>query len=225
MQQETGSLQRVYTNAISRSVYLRKIDRQAWSDCFTGRYHVPPETVEPETVLDLGANIGLTTAHYQAMWPKAKIVAVEMSVTNAALIPLNAPDATLRIEAVTDDERASWGTYQLGGDPLAYAFVPCGTSGETVQAKTLGRIIDIEFGRGGEVEFVKMDIEGAEWGILAAADGWRDRVRSLLVELHDSDISPDVSMELLVRATRLLALAGFDSYPHDTHPRAVFAWR
>ena len=55
-------------------------------DTFEGRYHLPPAGLEPvRTILDLGSNIGLTIAHYAALYPEARILGVELDAGNFAL--------------------------------------------------------------------------------------------------------------------------------------------
>ena len=46
------------------------------------KYHVCPDVKDPNVVLDLGANVGFTTAHYACLYPLAKIVAVEADMEN-----------------------------------------------------------------------------------------------------------------------------------------------
>lgn len=81
------NLDSVWTPQVGRYVALRETgsDRTVWADTFSGLYHVPPVPIWPETVLDLGANIGLTTAHYRTLWPDAQIVAVEMDAACCAI--------------------------------------------------------------------------------------------------------------------------------------------
>jgi len=53
-------------------------------------YHLPPiELREDATIVDLGANIGLTAADYASRYPAATVIAVEMDDRNAALARRN----------------------------------------------------------------------------------------------------------------------------------------
>lgn len=209
-----------FTGALDRDVLLRPdaADRQVWADTFTGLYHVPPDDMPaPRTVLDVGANIGLTAAHYQRLWPHARIVAVEMNATSAALAERNAPSVHVRQHAVTGT--GGHGSYDPFADSDAHTFLPGGRAGVPVQALTLRQTILRSFAEG-SADFVKLDVEGSEWGILGHIE-WAPNVGHLLVELH-GDGGPD---ELVARAIALLERAGFHARRHERHPQAVYAER
>lgn len=165
----------------------------------------------PSTVLDLGANIGLTAAHYRYLWPGAKIVAVEMDPGNADLARANAPDVVVREEAVAAEKGVA--VYDDRAEEWAYALGE--GEGRTVMRRTLRSIVLREFGKGG-VDFVKMDVEGEEWALFEQAREWGPLVRHLLVELHGP--------QTVGHAVRLLEAGGFLALPHVAHPAAVFAW-
>lgn len=234
-------LERQYTRDLHREVYLRPgtSDRQVWADTFTGLYHVPPldlggRDFYPATVLDLGANIGLTSAHYQALWPEADIVAVEMDEESAKLIERNAPGVRVKQYAVSGE--GGWGTYNPGARAEAYAFErrvgedPENATGQYVMSHTLRQVILRSFVHDGQaedyrpVEFVKMDIEGEEWAIFEHGD-WAPLVAHLLVELHPAGGRPDDSDALVFEAIDRLAALGYCAERHQPHPRAVFACR
>lgn len=201
---------------IDRGVILRAgtEDRQVWSDTFTGRYHIPPGNVKPSNVLDLGCNIGLTLAHYRSMWPEAKIVGVEMDHECACLAELNAPGSIVLERAVAGAPGLS--TYDPGVRTDSFAL---GSPGREVRVYTLGETISDAFGDA-RVDFVKMDIEGAEWEVFK--DGsWAPRVEMVLVELHDSGTSP----EIVQRGIDALSELGFQARHHRRHPQAVWAWK
>lgn len=199
-------------------VFLRDgtVDRQVWADTFTGLYHVPPERFSPATVLDLGANVGLVAAHYRFFWPDAKIVAVEIDAENAELARLNAPTVTVLCEAVAGE--AGRVSYDRGVRSDSYRIDPFSSSG-LADAETLQGIILREFGTGG-VDFVKMDVEGAEWKILERTEEWSPLVRRLLVELHG-----DSTSDTLVEVATTLLMNDFTVTRHERHPQAVYAVR
>lgn len=233
----------VPTPALGREVVLREegSDRQVWADTFTGLYHVPPpEMPPPATVLDLGANIGLTAAHYRALWPSADIVAVEMDPDCAELAEVNARGVAVKCFAVTG--RGGWGWYETGGLAEGYTFVrggngqaapsadgSMGADGRRiVSSYTLRQIIRRSFPDVRQVDFVKMDVEGAEWGILAHG-AWAPLVKHLLLEVHPSPDCPDRDQDTIGLVTaayiRLGELGFHVRTDHAAHPRALWAWR
>lgn len=224
----------VWTPALGREVCVREgtSDRQVWADTFNGLYHVPPDDMPaPATVLDVGANIGLTAAHYRALWPAAQVVAVEMDEACAALAVENAPGVEVRCHAVSG--RGGWGWYDDTQRAEAFAFtrggqgevrqVPTGVVGKRlVSSYTLRQVIRRSFmvpDHAPMLDFLKLDVEGEEWSLFAHGS-WAPLVRHVLVELHGEGGSED----LVARAIDDLHVLGFTARPHPPHPQAVYAW-
>lgn len=202
------------TEALCRSVRLRArtTDLRTWIDTFEAMYHVPPLETPPASVLDLGANIGLTCAHYRALWPEAEIVGYELDGDNAALAMENAPGCRIMQMAVSTYSGIARYDKHVQAD--SYAL---GEGETTVQVRSLERAITEAFGP--RVDFVKMDIEGEEWRLLEDFQPWAFRVRALLVELHETA----EHSELLADGRRLLTLAGFTVTEHLPHRFSLFA--
>jgi FkbM family methyltransferase len=200
-------------DVLGYDVYLRpgSSDAVVYGETFDGLFHVPPEFMDPpSTVLDLGSNIGLTAAHFQVLWPEARVVAVEPDAGNAMVCRRNFRGEVLEVAVSPYGGRGRMSDAQ----EYARAFVP-GT-GEVV-GMSLRELVDH---MGGSVDFVKMDIEGMEWSVFTFDE--LERVGALLVELHRDSWSD----ERMVREAQIrLASRGFLSMPHMAHPRAVFAWR
>lgn len=212
-----------YVPELGRQITLRPgtTDQQTLQDVIAGRYHLPPASMPtPATVLDLGANIGLTAAHYARLWPQALITAVEMDAGNAAVAAQNWPGGMIIEAAVVSEAQAAFGDvrgYDPGMPEEAYAL---GTGTTKPRAfYTLSELCAVAAGVV-PVDFVKMDVEGMEWFLLDEAEGWAPQVRHLLVELH---LPEDPASARMLGASKLDAL-GFDSEA-STHPAGLFAWR
>jgi FkbM family methyltransferase len=230
-----------WTPALGRQVTLRidGSDEQVWADTFSGLYHVPPRLPSggwPRTILDCGSNIGLTAAHYQALFPWAKIVGVEIDAESATIAEWNAPGAKILRCGVAGT--AGTAVYDSRARAEAFRLEPIDTRVSdlglrvadqadpvyrTVSKRPLDELVREELG--GFADFVKLDVEGAEWGIFRMAWWWRDVVGSLLVELHPDDEHPDDSDVLVGVAIAMLGAAGFDAVRSERHPRAVWAVR
>ena len=217
----------VYTAALGRHVALRPgtSDAQVWADTFTGLYAVPHLDFTPSRVLDLGGNIGLTAAHYQALWPDAEVAAVEMDADCCAMIRLNAPGIEVLEAAVTGE--SMWGSYCTTDRAEAFAFEPGvpphGSGFKGVQGFALRSIIEYALGWP-QVDFLKADIEGEEHDLFAHGD-WAPLVRTALFELHPDDDHPDDSAALVAAGIESLRALGFRAMHHTRHPRSVYAWR
>lgn len=189
------------------------------TDTFCGLYHLPPSSLAPRTVFDLGANIGLTIAHYAALFPGAKIVGVELDAGNFAVCQENISSYGERCMAVcgavwpTDGEVAY---RRRRGNELGFA-VGASDEGDEVVVHTV--TIDSLFARTGweTVDFVKMDIEGAERVVLADAGEWVTKVGCISVEVH-----PPYTVG---ECEQVLRSVGFQTIRHPRHWSAVIGCR
>lgn len=153
------------------------------------------ELNEPSLVLDLGANVGFSSAYFLSVFPKARIVAVEPDERNLACCKANlspygervmllhgavwSRTATLRLLRGTFGDGREWATQvgELSEDER--------TSGG-VQAWDVGSLIDMS--GGSTVDLLKIDIERAELSVFGeSADSWLHRVRNICIELHGKD--------------------------------------
>jgi FkbM family methyltransferase len=150
---------------------------------FARRYHLPP-IEDPLLILDLGANIGLTMADLAARYPAARVVGVELDDVNAALARRNTAAFGERCQVI---RAAVW---PEDGE-VFYLPWPGGTSGyrahrsapegaEAVPAVSLRTLVEDH----GDIDYLKVDIEGAERELLCERTGWASHVRSLKVEVH-----------------------------------------
>lgn len=161
---------------------------------FAGRYHRPPPEAEPpppRLIWDLGANIGLTMADLAVRHPGARIVGLEMDPENAEVARRNLHPWRDQCELI---EAAAW---PRDGE-LRYVRLAGATSGHHVTDAPYGSdpgvavadalspfsLLALE-GPEAEVDYVKIDIEGAEAALLRENAGWTGRVRTMAVEVHD----------------------------------------
>ena len=205
---------RRWVEALGREVVLRPgtTDEQVFHETFVKRFHVPPEEIQPKTVLDLGCNIGLTVAHYEVLWPSADIVGVDLDAENCEVSRGNCRRARIIHAAVCG--RSGLRMYS-GAEAWGYRLDPLGD--RPVEARTLEELIDCF---ADDVDFVKMDIEGAEWEVVAGPGSWPERVGSLLVEIHDTEGRRHEGIDEMMRSLRS---KGFTCRPHDIHWSAVWA--
>ena len=135
--------------------------------------------MKPEKILDLGANIGMTMAHLAVLYPSARIVGVELDAENAALCRENLRPWADRCTIV---EAAAWTAdgavrYERRRGYEQGFHVTSESGNATAPAISLNTLL----ARHGwdQVDFVKMDIEGAEQQVLRRATQWAERVRSI----------------------------------------------
>ncbi|MBF0321793.1 MAG: FkbM family methyltransferase, partial [Magnetococcales bacterium] len=87
-----GSLRLLIRNNLGADAFIL-------SEVFHHRYYDLPLPFVPETILDLGANTGLTMIYFSRAYPKARVAGVEPIPENMAVLRenlrLNQVDATL----------------------------------------------------------------------------------------------------------------------------------
>ncbi len=137
-----------------------------------------------ESILDLGANIGLTVRYWKAALPEAIIVAVEPDPANFELLEANTghlPD----VHCVRAGIWHTAGTLSIARDGSGNsAFRTMESEKNEVAAVTIAMIME-RFGLD-RIGLVKIDIEGAELELFSKGElGWIDRVEAIAIELHD----------------------------------------
>lgn len=134
------------------------------------------------TVIDLGANAGYVSAFLLSEYPGSRVLAVELDAANVAHARRNLAPYGDRVEVL---HGAAWSSNSLvsvapgDGDWGRQARV--GGDGPTVPSYDMPTLIERI---GGQVDLLKVDIEGAEEEIFRANTEWLDRVRNMSIELH-----------------------------------------
>ena len=143
------------------------------------------------TVIDAGANIGVSTRVLAERFPHASIIAVEIEDENFALLEKNTrcldridlvqaalwgEDCDLVLEDGQDGENWSFRAVRGSG----YDGRPTSRSVTGLRVSTLMDRFDLR-----KVDVMKIDIEGGEFEVFQDADHWIDRVDAILIELHD----------------------------------------
>lgn len=141
----------------------------------------------PRTIVDAGANIGLTAVFFATKYPSSKIIAVEAEASNFIMLQKNvAPYPNISpIHAAIwsrDGEIAVGQPDSSSGAGGEWAFVTHEGDGDRVRAVTMRTLMDeTEID---ELDLVKMDIEGAEKEVFKSTE-WLESVKCLMIELHD----------------------------------------
>lgn len=150
-------------------------------------------------VVDLGANIGLATLWLKRAYPRARILALEPDPEIFARLERN-----VRANGLADVELVNAAAWNADTE---LAFQPDGADGgraaargpRKVRALAIDRLL-----RDRPVDFLKIDIEGAEEVVVPACAPVLQRVRAVFVEYHARRNSPST----LGRILRTLEEAG-----------------
>jgi len=153
--------------------------REVWIDeC----YRLPFDIV-PERMVDLGANIGLTSLWFVHRYGCKSVIAVEPSPANADLVRLNLASNNVNAQVIEAAVGAHDGTahFQDGVDSNVGHLASGG--GREVPVISMDTLLQ-KLPSGAEVDVVKMDIEGGEGPLMRENIAWLGRVRSLIAEFH-----------------------------------------
>ncbi|MFZ1987929.1 MAG: FkbM family methyltransferase [Minisyncoccia bacterium] len=188
---------------------------------FFNQYELPPLPL-PEycTILDLGSNVGYTIAHLKHAYPHARIVGVEMDKENFEVCKKN----TESYEGCELLNAAVWtsdGLVEYGGqDEQSYAVSSTGTY-QKIQSITIPTLIE-QYGIE-KIDYLKMDIEGAEIPIFKENLDWLRIVMSAKIEVH---FAKDAErQETMPSFIDMLSKHGFSAREDSHHWSTVIAVR
>jgi FkbM family methyltransferase len=159
------------------------------SEVFEHEYYRVPLALPPATILDLGANIGLSGVYFARCFPKAQIACVEPIPGNLKLLErnlaLNDVKATIFAAAIDQSD----GFVQMKLDTKDYGHKVVANS-ECIFMTTLKvdamSVPTIMQRLGWErIGLIKIDIEGHERVLLAGNCDWLNRVDAMCIECHE----------------------------------------
>jgi len=220
----TDELIKLNLPIIDNTVYLRNnsIDRRVFTYVFYSRWHQPiPEVTISNTpvIVDLGTNIGLSVITFKHWYPEARIIGYEMDRENFELAKKN----TISLQNVhlvnkAIHHKSTNVSYEKSGREDAYTITPHkqGFSAITVEAITMSDVLvenNIKM-----IDYLKMDIEGAELDIMSSADlSWLKKVRNINIEFH---LKEDRAISKYIG---ILEEIGFKVYVNTEHWASITA--
>jgi FkbM family methyltransferase len=189
MHARPGSVVRMQLAGIEHPLWARAgtSDVETFEEVFLMRqYDLPFADFEPVHILDLGANIGYASVYFAARWPQARILAVEPATSNLELLDKNTqPWNRITCLQAAVWSHPSWVQVANPKDaPNAFRMSESHDSRkESIPAYTVAQLIERQGCR--HLDLLKMDVEGAEAEIFQNGTAWLDRVKVLIIELHD----------------------------------------
>lgn len=162
---------------------LDRGDLQSIREVWMEQHYRLPAFLRPSLVVDLGANIGLTSVWMSQYYP-CKVIAVEPSPRNARLARENFRQNAVRGEVIDA---------AIGPTDSKATFVAADSS-NLGRVEQSGRGIEIDvismntllrrLPHSDLVDLLKIDIEGAEGELLLGDARWLGRVRCIIAEFH-----------------------------------------
>ncbi len=188
---------RVTLRATGRDIRLRLMtsDARVVLQVYRDEEIRPPVPVEAATILDAGANIGITAGYFLDHFPGARLVAVEPDPDNLDALRSNLSsdaDRVIVVEAglwdepgplrIANPESESWARQVETAD---------GETEGVIEAVTIEGLLDHAGIEGFDI--IKIDIEGAESRIFV--DRFRrhfERAKMVFVEAHGDAIQAQI---------------------------------
>jgi FkbM family methyltransferase len=182
---------KIFIKGIKHPIFLRKktSDIQTFDQVFLDAEYNYSVKINPEFIIDCGANIGLASVFFKNKFPDAKIISIEPEETNF-VAALKNTEGYKDIEviksgiwnknailSVTDEWNfGNWGFVCKETDT---------ENADTVKAISINEILK-RYERT-EIDILKIDIEGAELELFSSNyEEWLPKTKIIMIELHDA---------------------------------------
>jgi len=137
------------------------------------------------TIIDCGANIGLSVRYLKAAYPDAVVVAVEPDEGNFGMLSRN----TSGLKGVHCVKAGIWpvpGYLELRQEGLRHSSFRTKEASDDTGLEAVSIPLLMERFSLSRVSLLKIDIEGSELELFSGSDlSWIDRVDAIAIELHD----------------------------------------
>jgi FkbM family methyltransferase len=168
----------------------RSSDLYAFLQIFVEREYECLNLIDGDLILDLGANVGYSSAYFLSRYPKSPVVAVEPDPSNFAMLqrnlaPYESRATVIQAAAWSHDTKVSIraGKYRSGG---AWARQVEERKGGDIAGVDIPSLLALSGRR--RIGLLKMDIEGAEVVIFRGKCAWLNQVDRIAIELHDDTV-------------------------------------
>jgi FkbM family methyltransferase len=181
-----------------KGIVIRKgsSDISVFTDLLVFERYLPESLNQPLVIFDLGANIGCSTAHFASLFPRAKIIAVELEEQNYKLALENTAKFGSQIELIHGGVWNTSGRVRFGGTSNDGFSIDKNPKNENeANTYTVDQLIG---GHGfASLDYVKMDIEGAENEVLLECEPtWLEKVGTISVEIHKDALKQKIFQRL-----------------------------
>ncbi|MFD2515652.1 FkbM family methyltransferase [Pontibacter locisalis] len=175
---------------LEHKVFLRNnhSDFQVFSQIFIDKEYQTDSSIEPNIIIDCGANIGLATLFFMRYFPYSHYIVIEPEMGNFNMLTQNLskyPNVTLINKAVWNKKGHivikdnGWGNAGFTVQETRSSEVD---SIETISINDIIKDYNLK-----QIDILKLDIEGSEEQIfLETYDQWQSKVDLIFVEIHEN---------------------------------------
>src|SRR5580693_7464158 len=156
------------------------------SEVFENQYYRLPLRFAPATILDLGANIGLSAIYFARRYPGSRLACVEPVPDNVRLLIRNLKDNAVEAEVIAAAIDAKDGVVAMERSAADYGHKIATAAPSAAWFDVASVSIPSIMRRLGwdRIGLLKIDIEGHESVLLSQACEWLADVDALCVEYH-----------------------------------------
>ncbi|HUC80407.1 MAG TPA: FkbM family methyltransferase [Flavisolibacter sp.] len=156
-------------------------------------------------IIDCGSNIGLSVLYFKKIYPDSRIIGFEPDEGNYALLKKNLE--VNHLAGVDIKRSAVW----IDNNNISFtkaeteaSHISSDSTGALVKAERLNDLLESL----NEVDFLKMDIEGAEWQVVHDCASNLRKVKTFFLEYHGKVNETDKLTSLL----QIVRESGFNVY-------------
>jgi FkbM family methyltransferase len=202
--------------------YLDTPPSWVYKEIFLSNCYAPWHDEDMRTIVDLGANVGLASLYFASRFPSARIISVEANPAAVACLRKTLAGFS-NIEVLPVAVSAEAGYVKLWIDACSSSRLNSSITGRDmggredkfrsvlVESRTLDSIIPAR------VDLLKVDIEGAEYEVLASPCVCPEHIRAIVVEVHDLP-SKSEAFHLLWHGLISRGYRCVDAFPLDPLP-------
>jgi FkbM family methyltransferase len=170
-------------------------DREVLQQIFVHPEYEPVAVANPAVIIDLGANVGYSSAYFLSRYPTTKVVAVEPDHENFLICQRNLAPYGDRVKvlhgAVWPEKKPLALKKGSFGDGREWATQVCASrdseiGGPEVQGYDMDSLIELSGSH--NIDLLKIDIERSEVELFSRnTEGWLPKIRNICIELHDDE--------------------------------------
>jgi FkbM family methyltransferase len=174
---------------LERSIFFRSYaDKGVISHFFyPGTRIIDTPEFPVRVIVDAGANVGMETIRLRHFHRGASVLCIEPSSDNFSVLQKNVAADAGFVETMQNglwsSETALCVVPGAGNEAFSVRPVEAGETGD-IQAVTMNGILARV---GGEIDILKMDIEGAEYEVFSKNTEWVQHVKAFIFECPDAD--------------------------------------
>jgi FkbM family methyltransferase len=189
--------------------YIRPYEvLHTYKDIFENEIYKFSASSDRPVIIDCGSNIGLSVLYYKFLYPNAVVIAYEPDKKNFQLLAKNIADN--RLQQVILYEAAVWvenGKISFASNAAEGSSIALTNEGDNVVTVSAVRLADV-LNKYEKIDFLKMDIEGAEDKVVADCGPLLSRIENLFLEYHGTINET----EKLTMILKMLSECGFKVY-------------